>query len=62
MTICGLHLPNRAFQNTEYVIGHRITDLCKDERPRERLLKYGPSALSNAELVDVLMCITYKKM
>ncbi len=30
-------------------------DLPKNERPRERLLRYGPEALSNAELLAVIL-------
>lgn len=33
----------------------RIQDLPADERPRERLLRYGPGALSNAELIAILL-------
>jgi DNA repair protein RadC len=43
----------------EYAVGHRIRDLHEDECPRERLLKFGPGTLSNAELIAVLLCITY---
>ena len=32
-----------------------IADLPRDDRPRERLLKHGPSTLSNAELVALLL-------
>jgi DNA repair protein RadC len=32
-----------------------IKELPADERPRERLQKYGPSSLSNAELVAILL-------
>ena len=34
---------------------YRITDLAVDERPRERLAKIGPQALSNAELIAILL-------
>jgi len=34
---------------------YRITDLAADERPRERLGKLGPQALSNAELLAILL-------
>ncbi len=37
--------------NTTY----RITDLASSERPRERLAKLGPQALSNAELLAILL-------
>ena len=39
----------------EYAVGHRIRDMHEDERPRERLLAYGPSSLSNAELLAILL-------
>ena len=34
---------------------YRITDLAVDERPRERLVKYGPGVLGNAELLAILL-------
>ncbi len=34
---------------------YRITDLDQDERPRERLAKHGPQALSSAELLAILL-------
>jgi DNA repair protein RadC len=34
---------------------YRITDLATHERPRERLARLGPQALSNAELVAILL-------
>ncbi len=34
---------------------YRITDLDKEERPRERLARLGPNALSNAELLAILL-------
>jgi DNA repair protein RadC len=34
---------------------YRITDLAVDERPRERLAKYGPGVLGNAELLAILL-------
>ncbi len=34
---------------------YRITDLAESERPRERLVKLGPQALSNAELLAILL-------
>lgn len=33
----------------------RVHDLPADERPRERLANYGPSALSNAELLAIII-------
>ena len=35
--------------------GPRIHDLPGGERPRERLLQYGPKVLSNAELIAILL-------
>ena len=34
---------------------YRITDLPETERPRERLISLGPQALSNAELIAILL-------
>jgi len=34
---------------------HKIPDWPKEERPRERLLKYGPEVLSEAELLGILL-------
>ncbi|MEJ2304496.1 MAG: DNA repair protein RadC [Anaerolineales bacterium] len=34
---------------------YRITDLAESQRPRERLAKHGPRALSNAELLAILL-------
>ncbi len=34
---------------------YRITDLAAKERPRERLASLGPQALSNAELIAILL-------
>lgn len=34
---------------------YRITDLLENERPRERLASLGPQALSNAELLAILL-------
>lgn len=33
----------------------RIKDIPKEDRPRERFIKLGPSALSNAELLAVIL-------
>ena len=38
----------------------RITDLPSDERPRERLLHVGPSALSTAELIAIMLRVGSK--
>ena len=34
---------------------YQITDLHENERPRERLSSLGPQALSNAELIAILL-------
>lgn len=34
---------------------HRIKDLPEDERPREKLLKYGADRLSDTELLAILL-------
>jgi len=39
---------------------YRITDLESSQRPRERLAKLGPSALSNAELIAILLRVGVK--
>ena len=39
---------------------YRITDLDAGERPRERLLRLGPQALSNAELIAILLRVGVK--
>jgi DNA repair protein RadC len=53
----GDHGPPRprraADEEAPYTV--RILDLPRDERPRERLLRAGPSALSNAELIAILL-------
>ena len=33
----------------------RMKELCNDERPREKLLEKGPEALSNAELIAIML-------
>jgi DNA repair protein RadC len=39
----------------EQYAAYRITDLAESERPRERLAKLGPRALTNAELLAILL-------
>lgn len=39
----------------EQSAAYRITDLDESERPRERLAKHGPQALSNGELLAILL-------
>jgi len=34
---------------------YRIADMAESERPRERLAKYGPQVLTNAELMAILL-------
>ncbi len=40
----------------------RIKDLPKVERPREKLIKYGPERLSNSELLAILLRTGTKKL
>ncbi|MFN8476186.1 MAG: UPF0758 domain-containing protein, partial [Anaerolineae bacterium] len=44
----------------EYTTSHRIADMQEDERPRERLLAYGPASLSNSELLAILLRVGVK--
>lgn len=46
-------------QDTPYVL--RIRDLPNNEKPREKLIQYGPKTLSTAELVAVLLGVGTKK-
>lgn len=39
----------------DQVSTYRIADLAESERPRERLANLGPQALSNAELIAILL-------
>jgi DNA repair protein RadC len=39
---------------------YRITDLDENDRPRERLAELGPQALSNAELIAILLRVGVK--
>ena len=39
-----------------------IKELPKDERPREKLISYGPSVVSNAELLALLIGTGTKKI
>lgn len=43
----------------EYVL--RIKDLPEEERPREKLIKYGPDILSEAELLAIVLNVGTKK-
>lgn len=43
----------------EYIL--RIQDMPSEDRPREKLLQYGPSALTVAELVAVVLATGTKK-
>ncbi len=43
----------------EYAL--RLRDLPKEEKPREKLVKYGPAALSVAELFAVVLNVGTKK-
>jgi len=48
-----MDLPIAWFRTMDYHLS--IKDLPADERPRERLFRFGPSALSNAELLALLL-------
>jgi DNA repair protein RadC len=39
---------------------YRITDLAESDRPRERLAQLGPQALTNAELIAILLRVGVK--
>ena len=39
----------------------RIKELCADERPREKMLSKGPEAMSDAELLAILIGSGTKK-
>lgn len=39
----------------ETPVAYRITDIAENDRPRERLAQLGPQALSNAELIAILL-------
>ncbi len=39
----------------DHPTSYRITDLAASERPRERLMKLGPQALTTAELLAILV-------
>jgi DNA repair protein RadC len=40
---------------SDHPLNYRITDMDESERPRERLARLGPQALSNAELLAILL-------
>ena len=40
---------------------YTIMEIPKDERPREKLLKYGSKSLSNSELIGILLRVGSKK-
>jgi len=44
----------------EQPVSYRITDLELSDRPRERLAEVGPQALSNAELLAILLRVGVK--
>jgi DNA repair protein RadC len=43
------------FAFAEYTMSHRIHDMPEEDRPRERLLRLGAEALSDAELVAIFI-------
>lgn len=42
--------------------GPTIKELPSDERPRERLVKYGPESLSNAELLAIILRVGTREL
>lgn len=49
-------MESRASENAaSFGVPHRLRDLPCEERPRERLLRYGAPALSNRELLAILL-------
>lgn len=50
---------DRIVDDVRYVL--RVRDMPIEEKPREKLLKYGPSTLSMAELVAVLWSVGTRK-
>lgn len=46
------YLPEKAENGDRRIM---IRDVPQEERPRERMLRYGPQALSNAELLAILL-------
>lgn len=46
-------------QNKKYVL--KIRDLPAEEKPREKLIKYGPAVLSATELIAILLNVGTKK-
>ncbi|WP_234568190.1 RadC family protein [Rhodohalobacter sp. 614A] len=41
--------------DTDQYKGRAVREMMPDEQPREKLLKYGPESLSNAELLAILL-------
>jgi len=58
----SIHLPSgkNAMAEFESKPAYRITDLHEADRPRERLASLGPQALSNAELIAILLRVGVK--
>lgn len=46
-------------RDKEYIL--KIKDLPEDEKPREKLIKYGPEVLSAAELLAIVLSVGTKK-
>jgi len=58
--LCGLGGPEKMLAKSEWIHVHptmsdRISDMPLDERPREKLAKFGPTALDNAELLALFL-------
>jgi len=50
-----LEKANFLWENEEMAESKKIKDLPEDERPREKLLKFGAEKLSDAELLAILL-------
>jgi len=60
-----MRAPNREFQPHEWIDqqihGVQVKETPEQERPRERLLRAGPTALSNADLLAILIRVGVQK-
>jgi len=59
-----MKVKNKKLKRKDYMeklVYRTIKELPKEERPRERLIKYGPRALSSAELLAIIMRVGTRK-
>ncbi len=47
-------------ENDNHPPKYRISDMVEDDKPRERLASFGPAALSNSELIAILIRVGVK--